>query len=183
MRIVGGTLRGRRLKTPSNNAIRPTTNRVREAIFNILTHNDPPLPEGAVVLDLFAGTGAFGLEALSRGAMAVTFVDNAASSLRLARDNAQSLGVAGECRFIKADARRLPTADGPAGLIFADPPYEKGLVRPALEAALKGGWIGPQTCVLVETPTREAVDVPDALAASGDWTYGQVRITRFSLAS
>ena len=183
MRIVGGTYRGRLLKTPIDNSVRPTTDRVREAIFNILAHNEPALPQGAAVLDLFCGTGAFGLEALSRGARQVTFVDKAKSSLQLAQENAASLGVTASCRFLQKDAAQLQATTDIAGLIFADPPYDRGLLGPAFEAALESGWIGTDTCLLAETSLREAVDVPQALEISRQWTYGQSKITRFSLAS
>ncbi|TDI58092.1 MAG: 16S rRNA (guanine(966)-N(2))-methyltransferase RsmD [Alphaproteobacteria bacterium] len=183
MRIVGGTYRGKRLASPVDNAIRPTSDRVREAIFNVLSHNVPPLPFGAAVLDLFCGTGAFGLEAISRGARTVTFVDEAPSSLRLARDNATSLGVQSNCTFVKADAARLRNAPSPADLVFADPPYGKSLIRPALIGAIATGWIGETTVIIVETPTGEDIELPEEFLIDRQWIYGQTKITRISLAS
>ena len=181
MRIVGGRHRGRRLVTPKDNKVRPTSDRVREALFNVLAHGDPPLPRDATVLDLFAGTGAFGLEALSRGASHVTFVDNSPSSLRLVRENIDYLKEANQATVLKADAVALPPAKSPVGLLFADPPYGKGLVGPALASALAQGWIDADTVILVETGPEDLSDTPPPLRQERDWQYGETRIYRFSL--
>ncbi len=183
MRIVGGIYRGRKLSTPTDNTVRPTADRVREAIFNILAHNVPPLPGGATVLDLFCGTGAFGLEALSRGARHVTFVDQAPSSLRLTRENASTLGVQGDCTFVNADATRLKQSAAVVDLVFADPPYGKDLVGPALVEAVKSGWIDNHTIIFVEVPSVEGVDISPQFLIDRDWTYGQTKITKISLAT
>jgi len=182
MRIVGGIHRGKRLNSPTGGAVRPTTDRVREAIFNALAHNQPQLPEGARVLDLFAGTGAFGLEALSRGAHHVTFVDNAAASLRLVRENVHQLDLAAQCTVVKADATHLPIATSTVGLVFADPPYNQGLLGPALESARARGWIDDQTVILAETSTRETPNFSSEFVQQSDRRYGETLILRISLA-
>jgi len=182
MRIVGGKYRGLKLKAPIDDKVRPTTDRVREAIFNILAHGTPPSPRGMRVLDMFAGTGAFGLEALSRGAEHVTFIDSAVSSLKLVRENAAHMGVSERCTFVKADALQLPKAAQAAGLIFADPPYGKQLLEPALAAAMAAGWVDANSYILAETATKDAIAPMPQLVLEKDWTYGQSKITRFSLA-
>jgi 16S rRNA (guanine966-N2)-methyltransferase len=182
MRIVAGTHRGRKLATPKDDKIRPTTDRVREAIFNVLAHNVPPLPRGATVLDLYCGTGAFGLEALSRGARHVTFVDKTPSSLKLARDNAAALGVQSDCTFVDADATHLKNTPRAAGLVFADPPYGKGLIVPTLIGVVASGWVDNNTVILVETPSIEDIDTMEEFTIYGQWTYGNSKISRISLA-
>src|SRR5436309_15762510 len=128
MRIVGGRLRGRVLAAPKSQAIRPTADRLREALFNILVHRYADPVTGARVLDLFAGTGALGLEALSRGATFALFIDNAAEARALIRANVEALGLGGIARIFRRDARKLGGAHplAPFGLVFADPPYGKG---------------------------------------------------------
>ncbi len=154
MRIVGGRHRGRRLAAPGGTAIRPSGDRLREALFNILLHGDFPGIEGAAVLDAFAGTGAFGLEALSRGAARATFIDR---DTTWARQNADALGETGAV-LIAADALAPPPAPGPVDIAFLDPPYGKGLAGPALEALREAGWIGPATCSAVEIGRDETLD-------------------------
>ena len=157
MRIVGGRFKGRSLQGPKSNGdksdgIRPTSDRLRETLFNILAHSyDDPVP-GARVIDLFAGTGAFGLEALSRGADYCQFVDDGAQARALLRENVEALGVGGITRIFRRDARRL--GDMPPGapytLAFLDPPYDRGLAEPALTALLRGGWLTSDALVIVE---------------------------------
>ena len=187
MRIVGGAYRGRKLEAPADDTVRPTTDRVREAIFNILGHNQPPLPRGAKVLDLFSGTGAFGLEALSRGAAQTVFVDRAMASLNLSKNNARNLGVMDQCTFVKADASNLKGSSlfaesGAAGLVFADPPYDRGLLAPALVSGRDAGWIDLESYILAETASRETVDLGPDFEVTNEWTYGYSKITRISLA-
>lgn len=152
MRIVGGEFRGRSLAAPDGKAIRPTSDRTREAMFNVIAHGYPEKLEGARVLDLFAGTGALGLEALSRGAAHCLFVEEAAPARALIRDNVEALGLIGRTKIFRRDAATL----GPAGtiapfdLVFADPPYGKGLAERALAQALSGGWLKPGALVVVE---------------------------------
>ena len=134
MRVVGGRLKGRNLASPSSRDIRPTADRLREAIFNILIHAyDDPIAD-ARVLDLFAGTGALGIEAVSRGAKFTLFVDNGAEARALMRDNVETLGLGGVTKVYRRDATNLGPAHPmePFSLVFLDPPYAKGLADKAL---------------------------------------------------
>jgi 16S rRNA (guanine966-N2)-methyltransferase len=160
MRIVGGRLRGRRLIAPSDNRTRPTSDRVREAVFNIIAHGlDGFELDNADVLDLFAGTGALGLEALSRGAGTCIFVDADMAACRVIADNVAALGLAGKAGVLRRDATALGEA-GPRQrarrLILLDPPYGRDLAAPALASALAGGWIAPAALIVAE----EAADSP-----------------------
>mgnify|MGYP002620956985 FL=1 len=152
MRIVGGAFRGRALATPRSDAIRPTSDRAREAVFNVIAHNWPERLEGARVLDLFSGTGALGLEALSRGAAQCLFIEESAEGRGLIRTNIEEFGLQGRARIFRRDATRLGEAGtiAPFDLVFADPPYGKGLAERALESALAGGWLKPDALVVVE---------------------------------
>jgi 16S rRNA (guanine(966)-N(2))-methyltransferase RsmD len=176
MRIVGGRHRGLRLKAPADSRVRPTTDRVREALFNILVHRDPPAVAGAVVLDLFAGTGAVGLEALSRGASQAIFVDSDPRSLALVRENIAALKVGDMCRVVRADAARLGRAPVAADLVFLDAPYGRGLSRPALESAAAGGWMAPGATVAMELSPDETLDLPPLLVESDQRVYGGSKI-------
>src|SRR4051795_5271583 len=141
MRIVGGRLRGRALAAPKSQAIRPTADRLRESLFNILTHAYHDPITGSRVLDLFAGTGALGLEAISRGAAFALFVDDRAEARALLRQNVEALGLGGMTRIFRRDATRLGAAHPvePFALVFLDPPYGRGLAAPALASARAGG--------------------------------------------
>src|SRR5260370_15597606 len=143
MRIVGGRLRGRTLAAPKSHAIRPTADRLREALFNILVHAYGDPVSGARVLDLFAGTGALGLEALSRGAVFALFIDNAAAARALLRENVETLGLGGVTRIFRRDAVNLGAAHPlpPFSLALLDPPYGQRLAERALAAARAGGWL------------------------------------------
>lgn len=157
MRIVGGRLRGRALAAPKSQGIRPTADRLRESLFNILTHAYGDLISGARVLDLFAGTGALGLEAISRGAAFALFVDDGAEARALMRQNVEALGVAAVTRIFRRDATRLGPVHPvePFSLVFLDPPYGKGLAEKALASAREGGWLTDDALIVVE----ESVDV------------------------
>jgi 16S rRNA (guanine966-N2)-methyltransferase len=176
MRIVGGRFRGHRLKTPADERVRPTTDRVRESLFNILLHMDPPVLDGAVVLDLFAGTGALGLEALSRGAARAVFVDLDVRSLTLVRENIAAMRAEALCQVVKADASRLPPSPVAATLAFLDPPYGKALVAPALQAAAGGGWLAPGAVVVIETASGEEALLPPGFEQTDLRLYGGSRI-------
>src|SRR5438874_3350938 len=145
MRIVGGRLRGRALAAPRSQGVRPTADRLREALFNILVHAYGDPVSGARVLDLFAGTGALGLEALSRGAAFALFVDDGAEARALLRENVAALGLGGVSRIFRRNATRLGPAHPvePFSLVFLDPPYRAGLAEKALAAARDGGWLKP----------------------------------------
>ena len=156
MRIVGGRLRGRALAAPKSQAIRPTVDRLRESLFNILAHAYGDPVSGARVLDLFAGTGALGFEALSRGAKFAQFVDDGAEARALQRQNVEALGLAAATRIFRRDATKLGPVHPvePFSLVFLDPPYGKGRAEQALASAREGGWLTGDALIVVE----EAVD-------------------------
>jgi len=156
VRIVGGRHRGRTLSAPPGRDVRPTTDRTRESVFNILAHSDLVELEGATVLDAFCGTGALGLEALSRGAASAVFMDVARTSLETTRANAAMLGE--RAVILRADAVKPPRADSPCSLWFLDPPYRKDFGPVALAALRRAGWAAPGTLAVLE----EAIDVPVA---------------------
>ncbi len=165
VRIIGGRFKGRVLRPPSTRAIRPTADRLRETLFNILAHGQGDPVPGARVIDLFAGTGALGLEALSRGASHALFVEDGAEARALIRENIEALGVGGISRIFRRDATKLGAAAvEPFGVAFLDPPYGHALADEALAALRDGGWLAPGAiCVIEET---EGVD----LAAPGGFT-------------
>src|SRR5215207_3369643 len=162
MRIVGGRWRGRSLKGPSSDAIRPTSDRLRETLFNILQHSYDDPVEGARVLDLFAGTGALGLEALSRGAAFALFVDDGAQSRSIIRENVEALGAGGATRLFRRDATRMGEAapNAPFSLVFCDPPYGRDLAPKALISCTEGGWLTPGALVIVEEAQGAALALP-----------------------
>lgn len=179
MRIVAGRYRGAVLATPRGNDIRPTSDRVREAIFNILTHGDGSVDfEGARVLDLFAGIGAMGLEALSRGAAYVLFVEEAVEARGLIRRNIETLHATGATRIYRRDATKLGDAGAlkPFDIAFADPPYGKGLGECALVSAAAGGWLVPGAVVVVEERTDADFTPPEGFALDDTRTYGDTAI-------
>jgi 16S rRNA (guanine966-N2)-methyltransferase len=163
MRIVGGRLRGRALAAPKSQAIRPTADRLRESLFNILVHAYDDPVTGARVLDLFAGTGALGLEALSRGAAFALFVDDAAEARALLRENVAALGLGGATRIFRRDAAKLGPAHPlePFTLAFLDPPYGQGLAQRALAAARSGGWLVPGALAIVEEAAKAGFAAPE----------------------
>src|ERR1700744_2065509 len=163
MRVVGGKLKGRNLASPSSRDIRPTADRLRESLFNILVHAyDDPI-EDARVLDLFAGTGALGIEAVSRGAKFTLFVDNGAEARALLRSNVEALGRGGVTKVFPGDATTLGPAHPvePFALAFLDPPYSKGLAEKALASLRDGGWLVPSALVVVEEARDAEFKAPD----------------------
>ncbi|MEN3975226.1 16S rRNA (guanine(966)-N(2))-methyltransferase RsmD [Emcibacter sp. SYSU 3D8] len=176
MRIVGGRYRGHRLAAPADDRVRPTTDRVRESLFNILAHRSPPVLDGAIVLDLFAGTGALGLEALSRGAARAVFVDQDPRSLALVRANVAALKAEALCEIVRADAARLAPRPLAATLAFLDPPYGQSLIAPSLAAAADGGWLAEGAFVVIELPAAEEPALPPAFSPVDDRRYGATRI-------
>jgi 16S rRNA (guanine966-N2)-methyltransferase len=162
MRIVGGRLGGHTLASPRSQAIRPTSDRLRESLFNILVHAYGDPVTGARVLDLFAGTGALGLEALSRGAAFALLVDDAAEARALLRENVAALGLGGVSRIFRRDATRLGPAHPlePFSLVFLDPPYGKGLAEKALVSARDGGWLTQSALIVVEEAADAAFAAP-----------------------
>ena len=155
--MIGGELRGRRLVAPPGRDTRPTSDRVREAVFSILGAVD-----GARVLDLFAGTGALGIEAISRGAGFALFVDETAEARALIRENVAALGLGGVTRIFRRDATKLGAAHPvePFSLVFADPPYGRDLGTAALAAARGGGWLAPDALVVVEEAAKSGFAPP-----------------------
>jgi 16S rRNA (guanine966-N2)-methyltransferase len=179
MRIVAGRHRGRALAAPGGVAMRPTADRVREALFNVLVHGLEVELEGASVLDIFAGTGALGLEALSRGAAQAVFVDMVQASLALIRDNVATLGEEDRVQILRRDATRLgspPAGLTPAGLAFLDPPYGENLAPPALAAAAERGWVAPGAICVVETRRDEDFVMPEGFTMRDERTYGGTRL-------
>jgi 16S rRNA (guanine966-N2)-methyltransferase len=162
MRIVAGRLRGRTLSAPKSQTIRPSADRLRESLFNILIHAYDDPVSGARVLDLFAGTGALGLEAMSRGAAFVLFVEDGAEARALIRANVEALGLGGTTRIFRRDATRLGAAHPvePFSLVFLDPPYRQGLAEKALAAARDGGWLTPGALIVVEEATDAGFAAP-----------------------
>ena len=186
MRIIGGKFRGRKISAPDGDRVRPTTDRVREALFNVLMHGEfldhlPNLPDGAKVLDLFSGAGTLGLEALSRGATKVVFVDEHAQSRGAVRTNVETLGATGHTKIIRRNALNLGPMEtnirGPFDLVFLDPPYDKGLVEPALLSARDGGWLAEQALCVVEQKKGEPLDVPEGFEEAGQRVYGDTQVT------
>jgi len=163
MRVVGGRLKGRNIASPASNAIRPTQDRLRQSLFNILIHAYANPIDGTRVLDLFAGTGALGIEAVSRGAKFVLFVDNGAEARALLRNNVEAFGLGGVTKVYRRDATNLGPAHPmePFSLVFMDPPYGKGLADQALTSLREGGWLAPDALVVVEEATAAAFAAPD----------------------
>lgn len=177
MRIIAGRFRGRSLasvgKGDASAHLRPTTDRVRESLFNVLVHRHDL--SGARVLDLFAGTGALGLEALSRGAAHVTFVDDGRTAIGLIRKNIDLTGSKGLTDLVRRDATRLGPCPGePCDLVFLDPPYGKGLGLPALRAACDGGWIARGALIVWEE--NAPMPAPDGFLTEDHRTYGDTHV-------
>ena len=178
MRIVGGEFRGRPLATPKSQSIRPTSDRTREALFNVLAHRFPAKLEGARVLDLFAGTGALGLEALSRGASYGLFIEESAEGRGLIRTNVETFGLQGRTKIFRRDATGLGDAGTIASfdLVFADPPYGKGLGELALRSALKGGWLKPDALCVVEEAASAHFAPGEGFVVLDERGYGETTI-------
>ncbi|MEO1553149.1 MAG: 16S rRNA (guanine(966)-N(2))-methyltransferase RsmD [Pseudomonadota bacterium] len=166
MRIVAGQFKGRPIQAPKTDATRPTSDRARESLFNVLAHADwAPDLHGARVIDLFAGSGALGIEALSRGASYCLFVETAHTARGAIRNNIETLGLFGATRIHRRSAVDLgekPSGVGPGfDLAFMDPPYHKGLVEPCLFGLRDGGWLSDAALVVVETAADESIEIPD----------------------
>lgn len=160
MRIVGGALKGAKLMGPQSDKTRPTLDQTRESIFNILTSlflKQDCSFEGRVVLDAFAGTGALGLEALSRGARNVYFFEKDHKALRTIEHNIQHLKVEKDCRIIRGDVLNAPVAPEKADLAFFDPPYHRDLLIPAFHILYDKGWIMPGCCIVLEMRVDEII--------------------------
>jgi 16S rRNA (guanine966-N2)-methyltransferase len=180
MRIVGGRHRGRRLLAPPGDTVRPTSDRAREALFNILSHGrfaaDGIPFVGAAVLDAFAGTGALGLEALSRGAAEVVFIELDRDVLAILRKNIGALGETAHTRIVPGDATHPPHAMVDCALAFLDPPYRSGLAAPALAALGAAGWLAPRSLAVVEIAAREELTLPAGFILLDERIYGAARL-------
>ena len=180
MRIVAGRHRGRRLLAPPGETVRPTSDRAREALFNILSHGQPAaegIPfAGPAVLDAFAGTGALGLEALSRGAAEAAFVEQDRAALAILRQNIAALGEEGRARIVPGDATRPPRAPSVYALAFLDPPYRSGLAAAALTALDAAGWLTPDALAVVELAAREHMAPPAGFNLVDERVYGATRL-------
>src|SRR3984893_18583168 len=166
MRIVGGRLGGRTLAAPKSQTVRPTGDRFRESLFNILAHRYDDPSSAARVLALFAGTGALGLEAMSRGAAFALFIDDGAEARALIRQNVEALGLGGVTRIFRRDATRLGAVPPTArfGLVFLAPPYRKGLAEVALASLRDGAWLGPEGLAVVEEAADAGFAAPEGYA-------------------
>src|SRR3982074_3671723 len=179
MRVVGGRLKGRNLASPSSRDIRPTADRLRESLFNILMHAyDDPTTE-ARVLDLFAGTGALGIEAISRGAKFALFVDNGAEARALLRNNIEALGLGGVKKVFRRDAGDLGPAHPvePFSLVFLDPPYCMKLAEKALASLRAGGWLVPDAMLVVEEAKAAAFVAPEGFEELERRAYDDTEFT------
>lgn len=183
MRIVAGRLKGRTLKGPGSNRVRPTSDRLRETIFDILIHAYGNPVEGARVIDLFAGTGAMGFEALSRGASLALFVEQAAAACAILRANIQTLGLEKAARVLRGNACKLGIApDGEEyNLLFLDPPYGRGLAPPALAALRDGSWLAQNALLVIEESAGARIVLPEGYALCETRRFGATQIVLASL--
>jgi 16S rRNA (guanine966-N2)-methyltransferase len=180
LRIIAGVWRGRIIEAPSDASVRPTADRTRESLFNRLAHAFP-IDEfdlrGAQVVDVCAGSGALGLEALSRGAAQATFIDHATEALALIRRNIATLGVEDRANVLSTDARALPRASRACDLALLDAPYGQGLITPILTSLAAQGWLRKGAVVSVETDSDEMFEIPAAYAEHDRRTAGRAAIT------
>jgi 16S rRNA (guanine966-N2)-methyltransferase len=179
MRIIAGSHRGRTLRAPEGLAVRPTSDRAREALFDILAHGRfaaRPVYEDAHVLDAFAGTGAFGLEALSRGAAQAAFIEKDRAALAALRANIAACREERRVAVLAADALHPPAAAEPCTLAFLDPPYGEDLAAPALAALAKARWFAPQALIVVEVAAKQKLDPPSGFALLEERRYGAARL-------
>jgi 16S rRNA (guanine966-N2)-methyltransferase len=182
MRIVGGQFRGKNLEEPDDKRIRPTADRTREALFNILGHGKEyrtsggPLPIGAKVLDVFCGTGALGIEAISRGAAQVTFMDNHRQSLKLAQQNARNLDVQRQISLINRDGTLPGSGNSAIDLVLMDPPYKMGLAPASLKQLKAGNWLKQDCICVVELAVKEPFEAPDSFEILDERKYGAAKL-------
>jgi len=176
MRLVAGTHRGRRLVAPPGRTARPTADRVRQALFDILTHSDLVDLDAAMVVDVFAGSGALGLEALSRGAERAWFIESHPDSLAAIRANIASLGETARARVLRADATRPPPAEAACTLALLDPPYHEGLALPALLGLDAAGWLAASVLVVIEVAADEDFTPPPGFVLADQRAHGPARL-------
>jgi 16S rRNA (guanine966-N2)-methyltransferase len=183
MRIVAGKHRGRRLVAPSGHDIRPTSDRAREALFNLLAHSlDWPGLQDACVADIFCGTGAVGLEALSRGAAHATLVDNSQPAFAATRQNIEVLGEEQRTSFLRNDATKpMPRPARPIDFAYLDPPYRLEVAADALTNLMVSGWLAPDALSCVELHRKAAFEAPDGFVVENERTYGDTRLVFLKL--
>lgn len=180
LRLTAGVFKGRALAVPEGHSVRPTSDRARQAIFNRLAHSFQDIGfslRGAHVIDLFAGTGALGLEALSRGAAHVTFVEHMPQSIACLQANIANLDVDDKTSILRLDATALPAASQPFDLALLDPPYEQDLANPALDSLATKGWLADTAVVVVETAKGDSIVAPSSLTLEDSRSYGRGNIT------
>ncbi len=178
MRIIGGEFRGRKLTPPSDKRIRPTSDRMRETIFNILEHSTTPL-EGANILDVFAGTGAMGIESLSRGAAHATFFDKSPASLKLIKKNIALFNL-GEKTTVKATSAPIfPPSHKKYNIIFLDPPYNLDVINDTINSLDKNKYLAEYCLIIAETPSNMPLAFPSFLTVTKEKTYGNSRFSFF----
>ncbi|MFO1242900.1 MAG: 16S rRNA (guanine(966)-N(2))-methyltransferase RsmD [Rickettsiales bacterium] len=180
MQIIAGSLRSRKLLPLEGRDIRPTSSRAREAIFNMLMHRQTEEGESYIIdqriADFCCGSGAMGLEAISRGAAHAVFVDSARASLDVAQQNAQQFKVLEQCQFIAGDVTRLPAAKAPCRVIFCDPPYDLVVYGKVLGSILEGNWLEPKGLVIMEQSSKTDVMPVDGFSMLADREYGSARV-------
>jgi len=182
MRIIGGEYRGRKLTPPTNKDIRPTSDRMRETIFNILSHQKIPL-QGANVLDVFAGTGALGLEALSRGAAHATFFDQDPRAIQLVKKNATLLGAAEKTAITCASALDLPLSRRAYDFIFLDPPYNLDVINQTITSLRKKHYLSNNCLIIAEYSPDNPIEFPDFIKITKEKTYGEARFSFLEISS
>ncbi len=178
MRIVAGKFRGKALLSPTDDSIRPTSDRARESVFNILASRIGVHLHGLKVLDLFAGTGALGLEAISRGASGAVFVDTGAEARGIIRDHIEAFGIAGIAKLLRRDATALGEAGtmGPFNLVFLDPPYGKGLGEQALASLKSGNWLTKDATIVLEESSEVELALPEGFEVDDRREYGAAAV-------
>jgi 16S rRNA (guanine966-N2)-methyltransferase len=177
VRIIAGKLKGRLLTAPAGRLTRPTSDRARETLFNILAHGKAgeAALEGAVVLDAFAGAGTLGFEALSRGAGRVIFLDDWRGAIKCIENNARKMGVEGDIGLVCADATKPPLAREACRIALLDPPYESGLAQPALTALARKGWLVPKALAVVEVAAKEPFQPPEGFSLVHERAVGAAK--------
>ncbi len=178
MRIIAGKHRGRKLAAPEGPAVRPTSDRARESLFDILAHgrfSETDACRDAMVLDAFAGTGAFGLEALSRGARRASFIERDRTARTMLLQNITTLGETQNAAVVSGDATRPPRATGGCSLIFLDPPYDEEIAPSALKALVQSGWIADEALVIVEISSKNNLEPPEHFTMLEERRYGAAK--------
>ncbi len=182
MRVITGKYRNKKIYTSLPRAkeldFKPTTSKTRQAVFNMLL-NSPRVGidvVGADVLDLCCGSGSFGIEALSRGAKHVTFIDIEEEHLKVARYNIESLNEASNCSFLRVSADRLPASSKKYNLIYIDPPYFSNLIIPTLNKLAEGKWLAKENMILIEAGDREKLELPEGFELLDHRKYGKTQL-------